>query len=100
MKQIITEGRTKKIHMIIRTKRGHHFLGEWKPIKSHGKLTGFGKPTSENLGKWRDDFKQSLETEGVVNEYWKYYLQIDLEIYNQLTGKVVCTNIATAPQTQ
>lgn len=88
-------GRSIKIKLIIRTKKGHHFLGEWKPIKRYNQLTGYGKPTPENLSKWRDDFNQSLQPGG-ANEHLtlKHYLQTDLEIYNQFTHEVVCSHIA------
>jgi len=88
-------GRTTKIRLIIRTKRGHHFLGEWKPVRQYNQLTGFGKPTSENLAKWRDDFNLSLKPGG-ANEHlhMNYRIQQDLEIYNQFTNQVVCTHIA------
>jgi hypothetical protein len=88
-------GRSFKLKLIIRTKGGHHFLGEWKPIKRYNQLTGFGKPTSENLGKWRDDFNQSLKYGG-ANEHLglKYWIQSDLEIYNQFTNQVVCEHFA------
>lgn len=67
---------SEKIRLIIRTRNGHQFLGEWKPIKRYNQLTGFGKPTPENLAKWRDDFNQSLKPGG-ANEHLtlKYYLQ-------------------------
>ncbi len=80
------------IRLIIRKSRDHQFLGEWRVKKSIQQIPGHGKPTSENLSKWRDKFNSSL-SKGGANEHLGLlaWLQCKIEIYNQFTGEIVCT---------
>jgi len=82
-------GRSKICKLIIRSKRDHYFYGEWY-INNKKQFLGYGKPTPENLSKWRDKFNESLKP-GNANSHLgsDYRIQRDLEIYNQVTGEIL-----------
>lgn len=73
------------IPLIIRKTANKQFIAAWQIKYS-------GKPTTENLSKWRDGFNQSLK-QGGANEHLTVsaWLQCGLEVYNQIKGEVVCT---------
>lgn len=77
--------KTNIIPLIIRKSSNHEFLGQWQNKYS-------GKPTTANLSKWRDGFNKSLAP-GHANEHLgvNHWLQCKLEIYNQITKKVICS---------
>lgn len=80
------------ITFIIRTSRGHKFLGEWRTRKSFQGIPSYGKPTSENLSKWRDGMNESLLPGGTNSHIGiNGWIQQQIEIYNQKTGQIVCT---------
>lgn len=74
------------IPLIIRKSVSKQFICEYNKKYS-------GKPTAENLSKWRDGFNQSLKPGG-ANEHLTVsaWLQCGIEIYNQITGEVICTH--------
>lgn len=78
-------GRSKTIKYVIRKSSNGHFWGEWMTKQ-------YGKPTPENLSKWRDEFNQSLQPGG-VNEHIGIngWIQCKIEIFNQFTGSTVCS---------
>jgi hypothetical protein len=80
-------GRSYLITRIVRKVRTGEHLGEWRP--------SYGKPTSANLGTYRDAFNASL-LPGGVNAHLGTgsWLLCNLEIYNQRTGKVEATYVA------
>jgi hypothetical protein len=74
-------GRSKIIRLILRKYRTKEFVCQWRKE--------YGRPTAENIGKFRDEFNQSL-LKGGVNEHIGVngWLQCGLEIYNQITNEV------------
>lgn len=78
-------GRTKIMRLVLRKSRNKEFFCEWKTKE-------YGKPTTENIGKFRDAFNNSLSIGG-ANQHLgtNYWLQCGLEVYNQITKEVVAT---------
>lgn len=77
-------GRTRLMTYTIRRARTGDFISEWK-------VKEYGKPTPENLSKWRDKFNQSLKPGGANAHIGMVgYIQYKLQIYNQKTKSVVC----------
>lgn len=76
-------GKTKIMRLVLRKAKNKEFVAEWKPKE-------YGQPTTENIGKWRDHFNQSL-LPGGINAHIGVdgWLQCKLEIYNQITQQVI-----------
>jgi hypothetical protein len=68
-------------------------------VRSRTNVTGYGKPTLENLEVWRDTYNYSFH-KGVnshVSEAVGYILRIVwCRIVHQKTGRVMCTFTAPA----
>jgi hypothetical protein len=81
-------GKSIVITYIVRKSRNKEFLAPFFPKKD-------GKPTSDNLSKWRNAFNDSL-CNGGTNEHLgiNARIQCNIEIYNQVTESVMCTYIA------
>lgn len=82
----------KLIHYIIRTSNGHKSFGEWRTRKTVQIPYADGRPTSENLSKWRDSMNKSF-LKGGSNEHIgiRGWIQERIEIYDQFTGSIVAT---------
>jgi len=75
--------------LIIRESQSHKFWGEWHEKKKI-QFPGYGKPTAENLSKWRGNFNSSLKPNGVNNHLGiDKWIQCKIEIYNQITGQII-----------
>lgn len=81
-------GKDKIIPLIIRRKKTKEFLGEWR-IKSGINKTGYGKPTKENLEKHVNHFNQSCINGTNKHLGINYTWNFAVEIYSQLTGKIL-----------
>ena len=84
-------GKIQKITLVIRRTRTQEFMGEWRTT-SKVNAPGYGKPTADNLKKWRDKFNQSCRSGG-CNEHLGIngMINYQIEIYNQKTGEVLAT---------
>ena len=85
-------GRSRIVKLIIRKTKDKWYLGSWRIKSSRIHGPGMGQPTAEALGRWRDKFNQSL-LPGGANEHLGpcYWLQCNLEIFDQVTGEVVAS---------
>ena len=83
--------RNELIHYIVRKSSNGQYLAPFN-VRKGVQVPSDGKPTIENLSKWRDAFNNSLK-KGGANEHLgiKYWLQCKIEIYNQYTKEIVCT---------
>ena len=80
----------KIIRYIIRKKSTHEFVGVFNATNGV-QVQSNGRPTVENLERWRQGFNNSL-FKGGANEHLgiRYWLQCTLEIYDQCDDVVVC----------
>lgn len=81
-------GHSKVIPIILRRSKTKQYIAPWN-IKTDGEAT------SDNIGKWRDGFNQSL-LDGGANAHLgiNHWLQCGLELYNQITKEVLATYTA------
>ncbi len=77
-------GKSKLIRYIIRRVRTGQTIAAYDAQYA-------GKPTTENLSKWRDKFNKSLKKGGCNEHLGINWLQCNLEIYDQLNKTVVCS---------